>query len=73
MMNIPGKIARQGPSFGIKCRVCNNDISQEKPRVDLFRAKSPREGVLKYLQRFFRLTSCMKTLDIQGTYIDRVN
>jgi hypothetical protein len=50
-MNIPRKISRQGPSFEIEWCVCDYDISQEKHRLDQFRAKSQREGVLKYLQR----------------------
>lgn len=51
-MNTPRKIARQRSSVGIKCRVCNNDISQDKHRVNLFGAKSDREGLLKCLQKF---------------------
>ncbi|XP_028410627.1 uncharacterized protein LOC114533317 [Dendronephthya gigantea] len=52
-MNTPRKIVRKGSaSFQSKCRVCNNDISQDKHRVDLFGAKSRREGILKCLQRF---------------------
>ena len=35
-MNTPRKIARQRSSAGIKCRVCNNDISQDKHLVNLF-------------------------------------
>ena len=35
-MNTPKKISRQRSSVGIKCRVCNNDISQDKHRVNLF-------------------------------------
>ena len=35
-MNTPRKIARQRSSVGIKCRVCNNDVSQDKHRVNLF-------------------------------------
>ena len=35
-MSTPRKIARQSSSVGIKCRVCNNDISQDKHRVNLF-------------------------------------
>ena len=35
-INTPRKTARQRSSVGIKCRVCNNDISQDKHRVNLF-------------------------------------
>ena len=34
-INTPRKIVRQRSSVGIKSRVCNNDISQDKHRVNL--------------------------------------
>lgn len=51
-MNTPRKIARERPRFGVKCRVCDADISENKHRVDLFGPKSQTEGVLECLQRF---------------------
>ena len=52
-MNTSKKIARQRSNvYSIKCRVCNNDISQDKHRVNLFGVKSEREGLLRCLQKF---------------------
>ena len=34
-MNTPRKIARQRSSVDKKCRICNNDLSQDKHRVNL--------------------------------------
>ena len=65
-MNTPRKIARKGATSGIKCRVCNNDVSQDKHRVDLFGAKSQREGVLECLQRFLQSNELAKLHEDDG-------